>query len=104
MAETLDDITITYEEEGKLLTKELDKIVLTKGSWATLMFKYVERDRKTDEFGPPKVSIRRYRKYGGRYQLQSKFTISSMRQGRQIIEILEKWCPSDAAGGEEEES
>ncbi len=93
MAETIDEITIHYEEEGKVLTKELEKEVLTKGSWTTIVFKYCERNRKTDEFGPEKASIRRYKKYNGRYQLQSKFNISSAKQARQLIDILGQWYP-----------
>jgi len=93
MAETIEEITINYEEEGQLLTKELEKEVLTRGSWATIVFKYSELDKKTSEFGPPKVSIRRYRKQNGRFQLQSKFTISSSKQAHQIVEILERWFP-----------
>lgn len=91
MAETIDEITIHYEEEGKVLTKELDKEILTKGSWTTIVFKYCERNRKTDEFGPAKSSIRRYKKYNGRYQLQSKFNISSPKQAHQLVDILNKW-------------
>jgi hypothetical protein len=33
MAETLDELTYNYEDEGTLVRKELDKTVLTKGSW-----------------------------------------------------------------------
>ena len=34
MAETLDELTYDYEDEGVLVRKQLDKVVLTKGSWA----------------------------------------------------------------------
>jgi hypothetical protein len=95
MAETIEEITINYEEEGKLLTKELSKEVLTKGSWTTIMFKYSDLDRKTGEFSEPKATIRRYKKYNGRYQLQSKFNISSRKQARQIMEILDGWFPPE---------
>ncbi len=40
MTETIDDITIAYSENGTETTKELDKHVLTKGAWTTIMFKY----------------------------------------------------------------
>jgi len=91
MAETIEEITIHYEEEGQVLTEEIEKEVLTKGSWTTIVFKYSERNRKTGEFGLPKASIRRYKKYNGRYQLQSKFNISSAKQAKQLVEILNKW-------------
>ena len=40
MPATVDEITINYSEDGTLLTKELDKEVLTKGAWSTIVFRY----------------------------------------------------------------
>ena len=40
MAETIDELTIQYEEDGQILRKQLDKEVLSKGSWATIMFRW----------------------------------------------------------------
>ena len=94
MAENIDDITIEYTEENVLTTKQLDKEVLTKGAWTTIMFKYQDLDRKTNEFGPTKYSIRRYQKRNGDYQQKSKFNISSDDQAHKIIEVLKKWLPA----------
>jgi len=92
MAENIEDITINYEDEnGRLVVKELDKEILTRGAWTTIMFLYQEIDRKTDDYGPPKVSIRRYRKLGGEFRQQSKFNISNKKQALKISDILEKW-------------
>lgn len=92
MAETVEEISIAYEDEdGRLLTKELDKEVLTKGSWATIMFLYQDMNKQTEEYGPPKMRIGRYQKRGGRYSLQSKFNISSVKQAGQIRDILDGW-------------
>ena len=77
MAETVDELTIEYLEDDKMTVKQLDKVVLTKGAWATLMYKYQDLDRNKDEFGPVKYSIRRYQKRNGQYQAKSKFNISS---------------------------
>jgi len=92
MAETIDDITIRYEDEnGDLIVKELKKEVLTRGSWTTIMFLYQELDRKSGEFGPVKATIRRYRKQGGQFRPQSKFNISNKKQAEKIAEVLTKW-------------
>ncbi len=91
MAETVEDITIDYEEDGILVVKELDKVVLSKGAWTTIIFKYQEWDRKKEEYGPEKFSIRRYRKLHGNYQYQSKFNISSVDQANKIIDALKGW-------------
>ena len=38
MASTVDEISIRYEEDGQELVRELQKEVLSRGSWATIMF------------------------------------------------------------------
>jgi hypothetical protein len=91
MAETVDDITITYTEDGVDTTKELDKQVLTKGAWSTIIFKYQDWDRTKKEYGPVKFTIRRYQKRNGEYQQKSKFNISSADQASKIIDALQNW-------------
>ena len=91
MASDVEDITIDYEEDGILVVKELDKEILTKGAWSTIIFKYQDWDRKKEAYGPEKFTIRRYRKMSGNYQQQSKFNISSVDQAEKIIEALKKW-------------
>lgn len=94
MAEKLDDLTLDFQEEdGKVVRKTLDKAVLSRGAWGTVAFLFQEVDKKTGEFTEPKVSIRRYKKQKDQYREQSKFTISSENQARQIVEALNKWFP-----------
>lgn len=88
MAETIDEITYDYEEDGKLVRKELKREVLSKGSWSTIMFLYQELDRKTDEWRAPKAAIVRYQKRNGVYRKQSSFNISSAKQAEQIATTL----------------
>ncbi len=95
MAETVDELTIQYEEAGTVTVKELDKVVLTKGAWSTLMFKYQDLNRTTNEYGPDKYSIRRYQKRNGQYLPKSKFNISSKDQAQKIIAALENWIKED---------
>ncbi|WP_020563267.1 hypothetical protein [Methylosarcina fibrata] len=91
MAENVEQLTVAYEDGGIETVKELDKKVLTKGAWATVMFRYQEWNRAKEEYGPDKYSIRRYQKQNGEYRQKSKFNISSKEQARSIIETLEKW-------------
>jgi hypothetical protein len=102
MAETLDELTYDYEDEGVLVRKQLDKAVLTKGSWSTLMFLYQELDKKTAKFRAPKIAIVRFKKFKGAYRKQSSFNVSSEKQARQITEIFEGWYPKMAASTEAE--
>jgi len=97
MAETVDDITMNYFENGQQLVKELDKVILTKGAWSTILFKYQDFDRKTNDFGPVKFSVRRYQKREGTYRPKSKFNISSVDQAQKLIEGLQNWIKEDSA-------
>ncbi len=93
MASDVSELTINYEEDGKLVVKELDKNVLTKGAWSTIIYRYQDWNRSKEEYGPDKYSIRRYQKRNGQYQPKSKFNISSADQARKIIAALEGWLP-----------
>lgn len=93
MASTIDELTINFEEEGQLVVKELDKVVLSKGAWTTIMFRYQQMDKKTKEYSPDRYSIRRYKKMNDEYRQQSKFNISSPDQAKKIIDALQAWLP-----------
>ena len=96
MAETLEELTYDYEDEGTLVRKELDRAVLSKGSWATIMFLFQELDRAKGKFRAPKMAIVRFKKSKGTYRKQSSFNISSEKQARQIAEVFEQWYPKIA--------
>ncbi|BAO44765.1 hypothetical protein [Thiolapillus brandeum] len=91
MASTPDEITISYSEGGQELVKELDKQVLTKGAWTTIIFRYQDWNNAKQEYGPDKFTIRRYQKRNGEYMAKSKFNISSKDQARKIIDALNNW-------------
>jgi hypothetical protein len=91
MASDVNDITIQYEEDDQVLVKELDKDILTKGAWATIIFRYQNWSRAKNEFAKEMFTIRRYQKRNGEYLPKSKFNISSADQAKKIIATLEKW-------------
>ena len=95
MAETVNDISITYEEDGQVLVKEIDKEILSSGAWATIVFRYQDLDKAKGEYGPDKYTIRRYQKRDGQYQAKSKFNISSAAQAKKLIEVLQRWTQED---------
>jgi hypothetical protein len=91
MAEKVEDLTIAYSEAGTELVQELDKAILSKGGWATVLFRYREWDHAKQQFGADKYSIRRYQKRGGEFKQQSKFNISSRAQAEAMIGALQRW-------------
>ena len=91
MASTPDELTVTYVDGGVEVMKELDKKILSKGAWTTILFRYQDWDERKQEYSKDKYTIRRYQKRGGEYQQKSKFNISSRDQAEKIIAALQKW-------------
>ena len=94
MYEHVDDLTVAYEEDGRVVVEELDKVILSKGAWATIIYKYRDYDRRKEEMGGTKFTIRRYQKRNGSYRQQAKFNISSEAQAEKIVESLTGWLKS----------
>ncbi len=88
---TIDQLTVSYTEDTVETVKELDKVILSKGAWSTIIFRFQNLDRKTGEYGPDKYTIRRYQKRNNEYILKSKFNISSKDQAQKIIDVLGQW-------------
>ncbi|TLS67044.1 hypothetical protein FE236_03700 [Mariprofundus erugo] len=88
---TPDDLTIDFEEGGILTTKQLDKVILSKGAWTTIMFRYQEWNEAEQSYGEDKFTIRRYQKRNGEYAQRSKFNITNTKQAKLIVESLQNW-------------
>lgn len=95
MTERAEDLTVSYTEDGIETTRELDKVILSKGSWTTILFRYQEWDRAKVEYGPDKYTIRRYQKRSGEYRQQSKFNISSRAQAEALVQALRGWLTAE---------
>lgn len=88
---TPDDLTVDFEEGGILTTKTVDKVILSKGAWTTILFRYQNWDFKTEAYGEDKFTIRRYQKRDGDYVPRSKFNITNAKQAKMIVEALNGW-------------
>ena len=97
MAEKLEDLTVAYSEGGMATVEELDKVILSKGSWTTILFRYRDWDRAKEAWGPEKYTIRRYQKRNGEFRQQSKFNISSRAQAQGIVAALQTWLETEPA-------
>jgi hypothetical protein len=91
MSANVEDLTIQYEENGIETVKELDKKILSKGAWTTIIFKYQDWDNSKQDYGPVRFSIRRYQKRNDQFWQKSKFNISSIDQAKKIIDVLSEW-------------
>lgn len=88
---TVDDLTIDYEEGGILTTKQTGKVILSKGAWVTIMFRYQQWNAAAGSYGEDKYTIRRFQKRNGEYTPRSKFNITNEKQAKLIIETLQEW-------------
>ena len=102
MASTIDEICIDYtDEDGQQVIKQLDKVVLSKGAWTTIMFLFSEWDRRNKKWSAPKARIDRFQKKNGEYRSQSKFKFTSAKQAQQIIDVFQEWIGSGKFNAEE---
>jgi hypothetical protein len=95
--EDMSDITIAYEEEGELMVEELEKIVLQRGAWVVLLYRYRDKNRKTGDFGPAKACLRRYQKDRGEYKKRDSVNLSK-NSATTLVEILNKWLSEGLLG------
>jgi len=98
MAENINDITVVYEDEGEVLVEELDKVILTRGAWTSILFRYRERDRQSGTFGPPKATLRRYQKHNGLFKKRDAINLSA-EAARALVGTLEQWLDQGLLGG-----
>jgi hypothetical protein len=96
------DLTVAYEEGGAVLVEELAKVILqVSPSWATVAF--LSREHHQDgTHGAPRVSLRRYKKRGGRFIVDKHFTLTTKAQALACANALQAWFadggPGDTAG------
>ncbi len=94
MASDYDDLTIQYEEEGRVVVEELEKVVLQKGVWCTILYLYRQLDPKSGEFGPPKAALRRYQKTHGYYRKRDSVNLSE-KSAPLLVAKLRDWFSLD---------
>ncbi|MDR0549193.1 MAG: hypothetical protein LBI10_07275 [Deltaproteobacteria bacterium] len=97
MAENIVDISVETENEGEIVVEQLEKVVLTKGVWSTIIFRYRERNRKTNEFGPPKATLRRYQKSKGVYRKRDAVNLT-LDSATLLISVLQDWIDQGLLG------
>ncbi len=93
MAETIDAISLDWWDEGGVQrVRQLQKEILSRGAWTTILFAYQELERDGESWGPTKFRVVRYQKRGGRFVPQSKFTFSSVKQAQLVAATLARWA------------
>jgi hypothetical protein len=94
MSSDIDELTIQYEEEGQVLIEELDKLILNRGAWTTILFLYREWNAKTEDFSLPKAGLRRYQKTGGAFRKRDGINLTE-KSIPMLIAQLQSWFKID---------
>lgn len=95
----LDELTVNWTEGEILKVRELDKAVLSMStSWATVAFLFQEHEPETGGFRAPKVSLRRYRKRGGRFIVDKHLTLSTEKQAADLARAIAGWFGPSGPG------
>jgi len=103
MTEDIDELSVNWDEGGTVAVEQLDKVILSRGGWVTILFKYREKNVRTGVWSKTKFTIRRYQKKLGVFRQQSKFNISSIAQAKSLCAALTTWAEAAEAAGEADE-
>jgi hypothetical protein len=88
----LAELTVRFEEHGVVQVEELARAVLASSpTWATVAFLARERDPAGGGLRAPRVSLRRYKKRGGRFVVDKHFTLTTRAQASALVEVLTGW-------------
>jgi len=89
----LDELTYDLDEDGALVRRQLERVVLTRGAWSTVLFLYEELDRRTGAFRPPRAAVVRFQKVRGGYRKHSAFVVGSADEMGVLLSTLGRWAP-----------
>jgi hypothetical protein len=91
MSETLEELSYDVEDDGVLVRKQLERVLIGRGSWATAMFLFQELDRATGSFGAPKIAVVRFKKFRGAYRKHASFNISGAPEAGRMADVFTRW-------------
>ncbi len=90
----LDELDFNVDgDDGQMVRRQLEKVVLSRGVWATVLFLYQDRDRQTGDWKAPRMSIVRFQKWKGAYRKHSGFSVTDQEQANALLEVFERWTP-----------
>jgi hypothetical protein len=99
IVEELDDIRWDWEEDGRLVRRELDRRTFARGGWATVLFLYEELDASVDRWKPARVAIVRFQKVRGLWKKHAAWNLDGEQEAREVIGALSAWFQSSSSSG-----
>lgn len=89
--EELDDIRWDWEEDGRLVRRELDRRTFARGGWATIVFLYEELDVAADAWKDRRVAIVRFQKVRGLWKKHAGWNLDGEREAQDLAATLAAW-------------
>jgi len=89
--EELDDIRWDWEEDGRLVRREVDRRTFARGGWATVMFLFQELDSERDAWQDARVAIVRFQKVRGLWKKHAAWNLAGADEARAVAGQLERW-------------
>jgi hypothetical protein len=88
--EELDDIRWDWEEDGRLVRRELDRRTFARGGWATVLFLFEELDPGTGTWKDRRVAVVRFQKVRGLWKKHAAWNLDH-DDARGVISALDAW-------------
>ena len=96
--EDLRDLCIDRVEEGELVVKQEELVVLSEGQWPVVAIVYRQWDRKIGGLGDPRLSLRRFRRLRHGFKQECVVNLGSQEAIDRLREILDRLDRSGGAG------
>lgn len=88
----LDDLSITQEQGGMLVVKELEKSLIAGPPFPVLLFRYQTWDEDSQKYGKEEYMLVRYQKKHEQFAPIAKFRLSNKEQAQKVAATLTSWA------------
>ena len=88
--EDLRDLCIDREEEGELVVKQEELVILSEGQWPVVAIVYRQWEKQRGGLGEPRLSLRRFKRLRGGYKQECVVNLTTREAISLLREVLER--------------
>lgn len=97
-----DELTYDLEDDGRLVRRQLDRRLWTRGAWATGIYRFEELDPATGAWRPARAALVRFRKLHGGWKRHAAINLSAAVAG-ELGATLARWFAEGATDDADDE-
>ena len=90
MFENISELSISTEQDGRIIIKQLAKHIIETSAFPVLLFCYQPWNEKEKNYGAEEYLLVRYQRKHEQYVAIAKFRINGKEQAEKIAEALKK--------------